>query len=147
MCSMCLFFRWSVRRTLASIELSGGRENLGTKGRLRYLPVRKGDSFYLLSPVALGHIDEGFAKQSMRAGTRVLDYIFFVIPCFRVKVVLAYVGGWRLIGHQDVALGDLCLSLKIVASSPRRKVFVSGYIGDPVYCRRVCRPRKDSRCT
>ena len=76
-----------------------------------------------------------------------LDYIFFVIPCSRGKVVLAYVGGWRLIGHHDVALGDLCLSLKIVASLPRRNVFVSGYIGDPIYCRRVCRPRKDSRCT
>ena len=76
-----------------------------------------------------------------------LDYVFFVIPCFRVKVVLAYAGGWGLIGHQDVALGDLCLSLKLVASLPRRKVFVSGYIGDPVYCRRVCRPHKDSRCT
>ena len=145
-CFMSLFFRWSVRRTLASMELSGGREDLGTKGRLRYLPLCKGDLFYLLSPVTLGHIDERFAKQSMRAGTRVLDYIFFVIPCFRVKV-LAYVGGWRLIGHQDVALGDLCLSLKLVASLPRRKVFVSGYIGDPVYCRRVCRPRKDSRST
>ena len=85
MCFMCLFFRWSVRRTLASMELSGGREVLGTKGRLRYLPLCKGDLFYLLSPVTLGHIDERFAKRSMRAGTRVLDYIFFCDPLFSCK--------------------------------------------------------------
>ena len=145
-CFMCLFFRWSVRRTLASMELSGGRDDLGTKGRLRYLPLRK--EIHSISSRLLPLVtDERFAKQSMRAGTRVLDYIFFVIPCFHVNVVLAYAGGWGLIGHQDVALGDLCLSLKIVASLPRRKVFVSGYIDDPVNCRRVCRARKDSRCT
>ena len=112
-CFMCLFFRWNVRRTLASMELSGGRENLATKGRLSYLPLCKGDLFYLLSPVTLGHIDERFAKRRACEQVPVCSTtFFFVIPCFRVKVVLAHVGGWRLIGHQDVALGDLCLSLK-----------------------------------
>ena len=71
---------------------------------------------------------------------------FFVIFYFPCKVVLAYVQGWGLIGHQDVVLGDLYPSLKTIAWLPR-KVFVSGFIGDPVCWRPVGWPRKVNLCT